>query len=283
MTLSDPAPRSLPKPPVQISTGPFWAFRLERAFDLIADAGFTEVELMVTRDPETHEPDTPLELASERGLAITSVHGPFLVVTKSVWGLAPLEKIKKGIDMCRAVGASTLIVHPPHPWETTYAEWIVDETAACELATGVTVAVETMYPLWVAGRRVCGYQWLEPWELARHAPRTAMDTSHLAVAREDILGACDVLSNGLAHVHLSNNAGDGRDGHLELDKGVLPVGDLLDELNRKRYTGALSLELSVSRYLERPRDLVTMLVHNRQLVEERMARPPVTEAQSPSQ
>lgn len=275
MTVSDPAARSTPKAPVQISTGPFWAFRLERAFDLIADAGFTEVELMVTRDPVTHEPDTPLELASERRLAITSVHGPFLLVTKSVWGPAPLEKIKKGIDMCRALGASTLIVHPPHPWESAYAGWIVAETEACELATGVTVAVETMYPLWVAGRRVCGYQWLEPWELARHAPRTTLDTSHLAVAREDILGACDVLYDGLAHVHLSNNAGDGRDGHLELDKGVLPVDDLLDQLSRKRYTGALSLELSVSRYLERPRALVDMLTHNRQLVEDRMARSPV--------
>jgi sugar phosphate isomerase/epimerase len=277
MTASDPSAR--PHPAVQISTGPFWAFRLERAFDLIAEAGFTRVELMVTRDPMTHQPDAPLELASERGLEITSVHGPFLLVTKSVWGLAPLEKIKRGIDMCRALGASTLVVHPPHPWEIAYADWIVAESKACELATGVTVAVETMYPLWVAGRRVCGYQWLEPWELARHAPRTALDTSHLAVAREDIVDSCDVLADGLAHVHLSNNAGDGHDGHLELDKGVLPIGDLLDLLSRKRYTGGLSLELSVSRYLERPRALVRMLDRNRRLVEDRLARSPVADRQ----
>lgn len=266
--LTAPGPRGS----VQISTGPFWAFRLEHTFDLIAAAGFTEVEIMVTRDPLTHEPDIPASLAAERGLAITSVHGPFLIVTKGVWGLDPIEKIKRGIGMCQALGAGTLIVHPPHPWEGAYAGWLARETEACEVDTGVTVAVETMYPLWVGGRRVRGYRWLEPWELARHAPRTALDTSHLAVAREDILGACDVLCEGLAHVHLSNNAGDGRDGHLELDKGVLPVADLLDELNRRDYAGALSLELSVSRYLERPRALVDMLARNRALVEDRMAR-----------
>lgn len=257
-------------PPMQCSTGPFWAFELERALDAIAEAGFAEVELMVTRDTKTHEPELPLKLAQERGLRIASIHGPFLVITKSVWGMDPIGKIERGIEMCQAVGADTLVVHPPFLWERAYANWIAEAALASFEETGVAVAVETMYPKWVAGRKLRGYRWLEPAELAGAAPHVAIDTSHLTVARKDILDSYATLASRLVHVHLSDNAGDGKDGHLELGRGILPLGRFIGELRRSKYAGAISLELSVSRYVQRPQELVEMLARNRAYVEERL-------------
>ncbi len=256
---------------VQCSTGPFWAFDLEQAMDALADAGFTAIELMVTRDPRTQEPEIPLRLAHERGLDITSVHAPFLVITKSVWGLDPLGKIRRGAEMCRAVGARTMVVHPPYFWEREFTRWVTREAAGFEAETGVTVAVETMYPIWVAGRRLRAYRWLDPSELFEACHHVAMDTSHVTVARADVLDVYRVLAPKLVHVHLSDNAGDGRDGHLGLGDGVLPLDRLLAELRRTEYSGGLSLELSVGRYLERPKDLVAMLARNRKYVEDRLA------------
>jgi sugar phosphate isomerase/epimerase len=261
------------KPSIQCSTGPFWAFELEQAMDHLAAAGFTEIELMVTRDPSTQEPDLPLQLAEERGLKISSVHGPFLVITKSVWGLDPIAKIERGAEMCRALGAATLIVHPPFLWESNYARWLKEEAPAFEEETGVMVAVETMYPKWVAGRRMRAYRWLAPGELAQACHRVALDTSHLAVARADLLDAYETLAPKLVHVHLSDNDLDGRDGHLQLGRGRLPLDRLLDELRRDGYDGTVSLELSVRGYLERPKELVAMLERNRAYVEEHLSRP----------
>ena len=258
-------------PKIQCSTGPFWAFDLERAMDALAEAGFTEIELMVTRDPRTHEPDIPLKLAEERGLSIASVHGPFLVITKSVWGMDPVGKIQRGIEMCRAVEADTLVVHPPFLWERSYATWVTEEAEESFADSGVKVAVETMYPKWVAGRKLRGYRWLLPAELADEAPHVALDTSHLSVSREDILDAYETLAPRLTHIHLSDNAGDGKDGHMELGKGILPLERFLGELRRTKYAGAISLELSVSRYVQRPqKELVEMLARNRGYVEERL-------------
>ena len=259
---------------MQCSTGPFWAFELEHALDAIAEAGFSEVEIMVTRDPKTHDAEIPHRLAEERNLRIASIHGPFLVITKNVWGVDPLEKIRRGLEMCRAVGATTLIVHPPYLWEREYARWIIDESEAYSAEHGVIVAVETMYPKWVAGRRLRGHRWLDPAELAAAAPHVVLDTSHLTVARHDILGALDVLAPKLEHIHLSNNAGDGRDGHLELERGILPLDRLLGELHRIGFDKAISLELSVIRYLERPADLVRMLKRSREYVEAKLAGQP---------
>lgn len=257
-------------PRIQCSTGPFWAFELEQALDALAEAGFSDIELMVTRDPATQDAATPQRLARERGLRIASVHGPFLVVTKTVWGLDPLDKIRRGVEMCRELGAGTLIVHPPYLWERLYARWVEEESAAVAEETGVRVAVETMYPKWVAGRRLRAHRWLEPAELVAAAPHVALDTSHLTVARLDVLDAYRVLMPKLRHIHLSGNAGDGRDGHLELDQGVVPMERFLNELRRTTYGGAISLELAVTRYIERPKDLVTMFVRNRQYMEQKL-------------
>jgi sugar phosphate isomerase/epimerase len=239
----------------------------------VAEAGFVEIELMITRDPQTQDAEIVKRHADARGLRVSSIHGPFLVITKSVWGMDPIGKVHRGIEMCRALGAGTYIVHPPYLWEREFASWIREESAGYSIDNGVTVAVETMYPKWVAGRRLRAYRWLEPAALAHAAPHVVMDTSHLAVTRADILDAFEVLNPKLRHIHLSDNAGDGRDGHLEVGRGILPIDRLLGELRRTQYDGAVSLELSVSRFIEDPKELVAMLRRSREYVATRLARP----------
>jgi sugar phosphate isomerase/epimerase len=255
---------------IQCSTGPLWPFELEQAMDALAAAEFSQIEVMVTREPKTQDPAIIKKMVDERGLSVASVHGPFLAITKNVWGMDPIQKTRRGVEMCRALGASTLIVHPPYLWEQTFASWLTKESKAFGEEAGVKIAVETMYPRWVAGRKARAHRWLDPIELVAKAPWVVLDTSHLTVARKDILRALNVLLPKLVHVHLSNNAGDGRDGHLELEKGILPIDRFLNELRRSRYEKAVSLELSVSKYIESPGELVGMLKRNREYVESRL-------------
>ncbi|HEV3473089.1 MAG TPA: sugar phosphate isomerase/epimerase family protein [Actinomycetota bacterium] len=262
--------RAKPKP-IQCSTGPFWAFELDHCLDLIAEAGFTDIELMVTRDRRTHHPEIPARLAAERGLKVASLHGPFLAITKTVWGQDPMGKVTRGVEMCRELGADTYVVHPPFLWERRFARWIEAESEAYSSEQGVRVAVETMYPVWMAGRRMRAYRWLDPAALAAAAPIVALDTSHVTVARHDILDSYRALEDRLVHIHLSNNAGDGRDGHLELEQGILPLDRFLGQLHQSNYGGAVSLEVSVRRFIEKPKELVAMLRRNREYVEDRMS------------
>lgn len=262
------------QPAIQCSTGPFWAFELEVAFDALADAGFREIELMVTRDPQTQEPDIPKRLAEERGLRIAAIHGPFLALTKTVWGIDPIEKIKRGTEMCAELGCRSMVVHPPYLWEREYGRWLINEAERYTADTGVAIAVETMYPKWMAGRRLRAYRWLDAADLVANCHVVAMDTSHVTVARQDILAVYRTLLPKLVHIHLSNNAGDGRDGHLELERGILPLDRFLSEVRRSGYAGVISLELSVRRYVQRPEDLVVTLRRNREFVETRLAGKP---------
>jgi sugar phosphate isomerase/epimerase len=261
-------------PRIQCSTGSFWTFELEDALDAVAEAGFKEIELMVTRDPSTHEPDLPAKLAAERDLKIGAIHAPFLVITKTVWGFDPVEKIRRGREMCTALGSDSMIVHPPYLWERAYARWLKHECHDFSMDAGITVCVETMYPRWVAGRKLRAYRWLDARELAASVPFVAMDTSHVTVARQDILDVYSVVAPKLHHLHLSDNAGDGRDGHLEFGQGILPIDRFLTELRRTEYRGVVSLELSLRHYVENRAGLVSMLRRNREYIEERLKRDP---------
>jgi sugar phosphate isomerase/epimerase len=255
-------------PLIQCSTGPFWTWALEAALDTIAEAGFSSIELMVTRDPHTQDPERVSGLARARGLDVATVHAPFLVLTRAVWGLDPVAKIRRGVEMCTEVGARILVVHPPLAWERGYARWLRSEAAS---GADVVIAVENMYPTWVAGRRLRAYRWTDPADLASSAAHVVLDLSHLAVARHDALAGYELLRSKLVHMHLSDNAGDGRDGHLPLGSGIVPIRALLAEMRRTHYAGGISLELAVRHYMQRPSDLVATLRSNRLLVEGAMA------------
>lgn len=263
----------VPPPQVQCSTGPLWAVGLEDAFDAIAEAGFEGVELMVTRDPRTQEPGLPGRLAEERGLRIAAVHAPFLLVTRSVWGLSPIEKIQRGTAMCAALGAGVLVVHPPLLWERRYASWLKDEVEELSLSGGVTVAVETMYPAKIRGRSIRGYRWLDPPALERAAPHVVLDTSHVAMCEVDLLDAYAVLRDKLVHIHLSDNAEDGRDGHLEPGAGTLAIPELMAALLRDGYRGGVCLELALQAPGAQLDNAVSVLSRSREKVEAIMGAP----------
>src|SRR5213076_1292502 len=86
-------------PALLFSTAPFFRQPLRQAFRAIADAGFDAVEVMVTQDPATQEPDRLITLADEFGLSVAAIHAPFLLVTRRVWGTDPVEKIDRAIHL----------------------------------------------------------------------------------------------------------------------------------------------------------------------------------------
>ena len=243
------------------STAPF--FRRPVRDALRAAAGFAAVEVMVAGDPDSQDPAALQRAAHEFDLAIRAVHAPFLLLTRRVWGTEPVGKVVRGIRMAEHLGAPTLVVHPPYRWERAYVRWLCETMPGLADRAGVTVAVENMFPL----RGVPGL-----WLHARSEyPKVTLDTSHVAVTGLDPVSAARALGDRLAHVHLSDSPGRGRDSHLLIGEGVMPLGDLLDELASSGFRGAVSLELDLRRYMDDPVALRQVLVRNREFCTSRIA------------
>jgi sugar phosphate isomerase/epimerase len=260
-------------PTVLCSTGPFFMLPINQTLDAIAEAGFEGAEVMITNERETQNGPRLKAMADDRSLVVPAIHAPFLVALWRVFTTNPLEKIKRSVEVAQHLGAPTVVVHPPFQWQRAFARWLRNDLDDFVLAEDTTVAVENMFPLGVAGRRGVPFYSATGIEHMKRYPFVVLDTSHLAVSGIDIMTAAEELANRLVHVHLSNNAGAGRDTHGPLQQGVLPIGGFLSNLGGSGYEGTITLELDVRPWASNQARLVAFLREQREYCLERLAAP----------
>jgi sugar phosphate isomerase/epimerase len=259
---------------VLAATGPFFTYPLEDAFAVIADAGFDGAEAMVTTDRRTQDPAALMSLSRRHGVPLPVLHGPFLLLTRTVFGTDPRGKMARSVDLAEAIGARTVVTHAPYRWEVDYTRRLPDEIARIQAEREITVAVENMYPVrmraLMPNLEFSVHEGLDLAELRRFGPIT-LDTSHLAVAGLDLLESYRQVARHVAHVHASNNAGIGRDSHAPLDTGVLPVCEFLEELGASAYRGDVTLELNLRSLFDDRKRLVAVLRENVELARAHLA------------
>lgn len=259
----------MPSPPVLFSTAAFFGRPLEQTLRLAADAGFAGVEVMVTREPASQDPVQMRRLADRYGLEIGALHAPCLLVTRTVWGADPVGKIDRSVAVAERAGIPLVVMHPPYRWQRGYRRWLDVELPRRAAASGVTVAIENMFPVRVAGRPLT-FHADQDLDALEGLADLVLDTSHAAVADHDLLAVRRRLNGRMRHVHLSDNAGRGWDSHLPPGEGVLPIDAFLDELAVDGYAGAVSLEVDLRRSLGDPAELLRVMTSMRRRCESRL-------------
>jgi sugar phosphate isomerase/epimerase len=225
---------------------------------------------MVTKDPASQDPKRMRSLAAEHGLTIDALHAPCLLLTRRVWGTDPIGKVERALEVAEEAEVPLVVVHPPYRWQRSYRRWL-DETLPGRMAgTGVTVAVENMFPVRVGGREMTFHANQDLEEL-EGLPDLVLDTSHAAVAGHDLIEVRRRFNGRLRHVHLSDNAGKGWDSHLPPGAGVLALDDFVDDLAASGYAGTIALEVDLRQYLTNDVQLREMMVAMRERVERRLA------------
>ncbi len=246
------------------STGPLFSRPLEWALGVIVEAGYDGAELMVTGDAATQDAGTAKALAEQEGCALPAVHGPFLLVTRRVFGTDLVVKARRSLDLAGELGADVMVAPPPFRWQGAFHHWLLEEGDEEAARLGTRVGVENLYPVGVAGRRVRLHKYTAPEHLTpfRHV---VMDTSHFAVGDEDLHRAWDLLRHNTAHLHVSDNRGLGRDSHAPLGHGILPLASFLRRVAKDtKMRTSITMELDCRRYLDDRAALVGYLRQERE-------------------
>lgn len=254
------------------STGPLFARPLDWALGVIAEAGYDGAELMVTQDPATQDPQRVTKATSQEGVPVPVVHGPFLLLTRRVFGTDLVQKARRSIELAGDLGADVMIVHPPFRWQRDFHRYLLEAGNHEAADVGTRIGVENLYPVSVAGRPVRFHRYtlaehLEPFD------NVVLDTSHFGVADADIVAAYELLRDRAVHLHVSDNRGGGRDSHAPLGHGILPLAGFLravadDAAAGRGRAGAeevsITLELDCRRYLDDRAALVGYLRQERE-------------------
>jgi sugar phosphate isomerase/epimerase len=257
-------------PKLLLSTAPFFRLPLREAFRLARETGFDAVEVMVTADPATQDGRTLPRLADEFGLSIEALHAPFLLLTRRVWGTEPVEKIYRATQVARRANIGLVVVHPPYRWQLGYRRWVTTSLAEYSVRSGVTIAVENMFPLRIRGDVGLRFHAGQDFEDLDKFPHLVIDTSHLAVAGIDLMEAYERYRTKVVHFHVSNNAGKGWDSHLPVEQGVLPIAELLERMAGDGFAGTVSLELDLRPYFHDEAALKDLLTRNREFCQKRL-------------
>ncbi|MEU0152451.1 sugar phosphate isomerase/epimerase family protein [Micromonospora fulviviridis] len=230
--------------PVLLSTSSVFPERTAAAFQLASALGYDGIEVMVWTDPVSQDPGALRGLSEHYGVPVLSVHAPCLLVTQRVWSPDPWERLRKAAELAEVLEAPTVVVHPPFTWQRDYARNFADglDRIAGRFG-GLRFAVENMYPVRMAGRQFVPY--VPGWDPTDtgYAAYT-LDLSHCAASHTDALAMADRMGSNLAHVHLGDGTGEGRDEHLVPGRGGQPCAELLRSLAGRGFSGSVAVEVT---------------------------------------
>jgi sugar phosphate isomerase/epimerase len=230
--------------PVLLSSSSVFPEPTAAAFEMAATLGYDGIEVMVWTDAVSQDAGALRGLAAHYGVPVLSVHAPCLLVTQRVWSPDPWERLRRAAVLAETLGAPTVVVHPPFTWQRDYARTF--GTGLARLSAkhpDVTFAVENMYPVRMAGREFVPY--VPGWDPTDTGyDGYTLDLSHCAASRSDPLAMADVMGAQLAHVHLGDGTGEGRDEHLVPGRGSQPCGELLGSLAGRGFTGSVAVEVA---------------------------------------
>ena len=268
---------------IGMSTSCVFPLPLEEAFRLARLAGFDGIEIMVTADRATQDAATLLALSHSYGMPILSIHAPVLLATQLVWGVRPAVKLERSTALARAVGATTVVVHPPFRFQAAYSRTFERSADDVGERFGVDVAVENMFTWTIGGRDVRAYS-PSPYPTDLDVRAMTLDFSHAALAGRDGLEFALAMGSRLRHVHLCDGLGGTLfDEHLIPGHGSQPVAEVLGYLARTRWNGSIVAEVHTHRARtteERLDILGETLEYARAAVTRRGSKPPPVPARA---
>ena len=245
---------------------------LQWTFDVIAEAGYHDAELLVAHSPDSRDPGLVRTLAERSGLAVPVVHGPYMILLRSVLGANYIDKTLRSLELAGEVGAGIMVAHAPFRWERAARDFLRTDVQDVAATSGTTFAMENLFP--VSGRAFSSV--VTPGQLAAF-PAVVFDTSHFAVAGVDLFEAWNVLADRVVHLHVSDNFGNGRDSHAPLGTGVLPLDAFLAHVGASGWAGTITLELDCRAYLDSRDQTVDFLRRERLKAEAMLAGVPAGE------
>ena len=233
-------------PAILLSTTSVYPDSTASAFDFAAEVGFDGVELMVGVDQVSLDEEAISELSDRYRVPVRSLHAPTLLITQRAWGSDPWGKLRRSAEAARRLGADIVVVHPPFRWQRNYGEGFAQGIRELNRTSGVTFAVENMYPWRTPAGSFAAY--LPGWDPTDlDYDHLTLDLSHASTAQLRSLDLVERWGDRLAHVHLTDGKGSFKDDHLLPGEGDQEAWAVVRELGRRGFEGHIALEVSTRR------------------------------------
>jgi sugar phosphate isomerase/epimerase len=220
-----------------LTTDSLKGYGLNRIFKFVKEAGYDGVDLVI--DPKNFDTQNAKfikSLSDEIGIPVLAISAP---------QNANARKIKEAIDMAKILGSKIVIIQPPKIFDFKFTEWLKKEIPKIRQKENISIALENapskMF-LGIIPEHAMGN--IMDLKKFKHA---CIDTSRIAIKKEDLIRVYKVLKPYLVHIHLSNVKGGVP--YAPPEKGILPIESFLAKLKQDGFAGTVSLKIN-SKFLD---------------------------------
>lgn len=232
-----------------LSSGSLYSYGLNRFFELAKKAGFDEIELCPDARIDTYDPSYVKKLCKQYGIKVIGLH--YMMDFFGTWG-GFKERIDKSIKLAQDLKVKYLVVHSWEYCDEDYNSWIIkNQKKLYEKAAPVIIVFENSTKSYIPDNPKLLMANRFSSETMNAFYNIAMDTSHLATAKIDIVEFYKTLKDKIKYIHFSDSDYKKRDDrpnsiadrHLAPGKGKLPLKKFLKVLKNSKYDGIISIEL----------------------------------------
>ncbi len=212
-------------------------YGLERFFRFSQELGFNGVEIQISSNFDTQNPEYLRELEQRFNTKIAIISLPATGAENLI------EAFERVVEAFPGVMVN---VYSPEMFSSQYKSWMQKSLPQlCQRyrlrMNRVTAPFKTV--LGIVPTRTEGSMYS-----LREAGDVSVDVIALWKSNEDIMKAPGFLREKLKHIYLSN--AQGGNGYMPLPHGVLPVESFLTKLARENYRGDFTIKISPSHMYE---------------------------------
>lgn len=214
-----------------LSSDSLRGYGLNRIFRFVKNANYDGLDLVVdSRNYDSQNADYVKELIKEYDLPVVSMQLP-----------DPSPKdLKESIEMAKKINCKVIIVQPPTILSFKKISWLKREVPKIRAKESISIALEN-----APAEMILGF-------IPKHAmnnivdmkkfKHACIDTTRIALKRQDLIRYYKSLQKYLVHIHLSNVKG-ARKYYLP-DDGVLPLESFLAKLRQDEFPGTISMRIN---------------------------------------
>jgi sugar phosphate isomerase/epimerase len=219
------------KPMLALSTDSLHGYGLNRVFQFIKEAGYDGVDLvMEEKNFDTMNPDYVKKLVDEYGVPVLSLQ----------IGDATPKKLKDAITMAKTVGCKVIIIQPPNILNMGQTMWLKNEVPKIRAKENISIALENAPSDLILG--IIPKHAMNNIDELRKFKHACIDTTRIALKRQDLIRVYKSLQKFLVHVHLSNVKGS--KGYALPDDGILPLESFLTKMRQDNFPGTISMKVN---------------------------------------
>ena len=239
---------------------------IENAFDVIAEAGFPQVEL-TCNPPHVDHPLKPdeishiLNLSNKSGVRIRTIHGPTMPVAlgipdKDSWKIS-MAALEKFIHIASDLGATDMVIHPVA--SSGYIENAKSPDVFEEIKNAVPHSLDYLLPI-AEKLKVCinlenlpyndmPYPYINMKELRPLVDQypsdylgLILDTGHVGVLGDNMVDEITIAGSRLKGTHIHDVDRPKGTDHIAPKRGFLNWESLLQTLQKIQYSGPYTFE-----------------------------------------